>query len=127
MNLPMLAESLPAIFGWPAGVEGHYDGPVLWLCGDRSEYVRAEHEAPMRELFPGTRRVDLPAGHWVHADAPIRPSRCCGSSSRRPDRRPRSAGDHVDDGGREVRQPAAAICGITAVLAALGDVADDRH
>lgn len=70
MNLPMLAEALPAIFGWPAGVEGHYDGPVLWLCGDRSEYVRPEHEAPMRALFPGTHRVNLPAGHWVHADAP---------------------------------------------------------
>lgn len=69
-NLDLLARDLPHISGFPQ-VEGRYDGPVLWLSGEDSGYVRDEHVAPMKALFPRAELVVVPgAGHWVHSDAP---------------------------------------------------------
>lgn len=69
-NLDALAGGLPAISGWPA-VSGRYDGPVLWIRGERSTYVRAEHFAAMLAHFPRAALLTVPdAGHWVHSDAP---------------------------------------------------------
>ena len=48
-----------------------WDGPVVWLVGEASGYVRDEDTAAMRALFPRTRLVTVKgAGHWVHTDAP---------------------------------------------------------
>ncbi len=48
-----------------------WDGPVVWLAGGESEYVRDEDVADMRALFPRTRLVTVNgARHWVHTDAP---------------------------------------------------------
>ena len=70
MNLDLLGDALPQIGGWPA-VSGSYDGPVLWLAGARSDYVRGEFVPAMRALFPRVRLVRVrEAGHWVHADQP---------------------------------------------------------
>ena len=70
-NLALLGNSLDAIGGWPDVTAAPYPGPVLWLAGERSGYVRPVHDAAMRELFPAVRKVVVPgAGHWVHADAP---------------------------------------------------------
>lgn len=70
-NLDLLGAALPAISGWPGGVEGEYGGPVLWIRGELSEYVREEHFARMMHLFPRTALLTVPgAGHWVHTDAP---------------------------------------------------------
>ncbi|HQZ00444.1 MAG TPA: alpha/beta fold hydrolase [Propionicimonas sp.] len=70
-NLELLAKSLPAIGGWPDPGPESYPGPVLWLTGERSDYVQPEHEAEMSRLFPRVRRVVVPgAGHWVHSDNP---------------------------------------------------------
>jgi pimeloyl-ACP methyl ester carboxylesterase len=59
--------------GWPetAGEHPAYDGPVLWIAGGESRYVRPEDGGPMRALFPRTRQLTVKgAGHWVHTDAP---------------------------------------------------------
>lgn len=70
-NLDLLADALPGISGWPAGLRGPYQGPVLWLRGGDSGYVTDEHAPAMRELFPRTRLVTIKhAGHWLHADQP---------------------------------------------------------
>ena len=70
-NLAMLGDSLEEIGAWPDAGTAPYDGPVLWLTGERSTYVRDEHLEPMRRLFPSVRQVVVPdAGHWVHADQP---------------------------------------------------------
>jgi len=70
-NLRLLGDSLDAIGGWPDHGPATYPGPVLWLTGEQSAYVRAEHEADMARLFPDVERVVVPgAGHWVHADDP---------------------------------------------------------
>ncbi len=70
-NLDLLEDSLDAIAGWPDPGAVSYDGPVLWLTGQESDYVRPEHEPVMKALFPQVRRETVAgAGHWVHADNP---------------------------------------------------------
>ena len=70
-NLDLLYDALPLISGWPAGIQGVYDGPVLWLRGAESGYVTEEHIPVMKELFPRARLVTIKnAGHWLHSDQP---------------------------------------------------------
>jgi len=70
-NLGLLGTSLAAIGDWPPVTTPPYAGPVLWLAGERSDYVRDEHDADMARLFPNVAKVVVPgAGHWLHADAP---------------------------------------------------------
>ncbi|GAA3665586.1 alpha/beta fold hydrolase [Nocardioides ginsengisoli] len=74
VNLDVLDRDLPVISDWPAeqlaGVTP-YDGPVLWLAGSRSNYVRPEYEAAMDRWFPRNRRVTIKdAGHWLHSERP---------------------------------------------------------
>jgi pimeloyl-ACP methyl ester carboxylesterase len=74
MNLEVLGRDLRHLSGWPAEeLEGlaPYDGPVLWVAGADSRYIRPENEAEMRRLFPHTRKIVVKgAGHWVHAQRP---------------------------------------------------------
>lgn len=56
-----------------AAVENHrtFEGPVLFVRGGNSEYVRDEDTAAIKNLFPEARIATVPgAGHWVHAEAP---------------------------------------------------------
>lgn len=72
-HLAMLRAHLPAIMGWPeAELAGaSFDGPALWLAGERSDYVRDEDGPAMRALFPHVLRMTVHgATHWVHADRP---------------------------------------------------------
>jgi len=60
-----------AIAGFPDAGGATFDGPVLWLAGSESGYVREENEPGMRALFPRVRLVRVRgAGHWVHSQAP---------------------------------------------------------
>jgi len=69
-DLDLLRRELGVIGGWP-DLTGTFDHPVLWLAGERSDYVRPEHEAPMRALFPRTRLATVKgAGHWIHSEQP---------------------------------------------------------
>lgn len=69
-GLAEIAAALPEIEDFPA-VEGQYAGPVLVLSGAHSDYVRPEHRAGFRALFPRLRFASLrAAGHWLHADDP---------------------------------------------------------
>lgn len=76
VNLGLLGDALDVIGGWPdltaPPYHGRpYRGPVLWVAGQDSDYVRPEHAAAMRALFPRVRTVTVKdAGHWVHADQP---------------------------------------------------------
>ena len=72
-NLALLRDQLGVIGGWPdiEPVDGPFDHPVLWLAGEKSDYVRPEHEPAMRALFPRTRLATIKgAGHWVHSEQP---------------------------------------------------------
>jgi len=69
-NLEVLRRDLGVIRSWPE-VDGVYDGPVLWIAGGESRYVREEHRAAMEALFPRVRRATVKgAGHWVHSQEP---------------------------------------------------------
>ena len=70
LNLDVLEAEMPKIVGWP-GTEGRFDGPVLFLTGSDSAYVKPEHREVIRALFPAARFAKLlGAGHWLHADRP---------------------------------------------------------
>ena len=61
------------IAGWPtvAGEVAPFDGPVLWIAGGDSRYVKDEDAEVMRSLFPRVRQLTVKgASHWVHTDAP---------------------------------------------------------
>ena len=67
-------DDLDTLRGWPedaaAGLPP-YVGPVLWIAGESSAYVRDEHAATMERHFPKVRRVTVKnAGHWVHSEQP---------------------------------------------------------
>lgn len=73
-NLELLRAELDEIGGWPEealrGVAA-YDGPVLWVGGAESSYIKDEYAAEMERWFPRTRRVTVKgAGHWVHSEKP---------------------------------------------------------
>jgi esterase len=70
LNLPVLADQMPLIVGWPE-VAGQFLNATLFLSGGQSQYVLPEHRPLIRALFPKARFAKLPdAGHWLHADAP---------------------------------------------------------
>ncbi len=69
-NLAMLGDSIDEVAAWPE-VRGSYPGPVLWIAGGDSSYIREEHHQAMRALFPQVQLITIEgAGHWVHADQP---------------------------------------------------------
>ena len=74
IGLEEIVASMVDIEGWPAIPEGHaYRGPTLFVAGGRSPYIRPEHHAPMRRLFPNHRLETIEqAGHWLHAEDPAR-------------------------------------------------------
>lgn len=70
LNLDLLEAEMETITSWP-GTEGQFDGPVLFLSGSLSHYVRSENRAEIKRLFPAAKMAKIPgAGHWLHADKP---------------------------------------------------------
>ena len=70
VGLEEIAAGIDDILDWP-DIQGRFEGPVLFLTGGRSRYVREQHHVLIRTLFPDVRFAVLPnAGHWLHADDP---------------------------------------------------------
>jgi pimeloyl-ACP methyl ester carboxylesterase len=70
-NLRLLREHLSAVMGFPDLVGHRFTGPVLWIGGERSDYISDEDAPAMRALFPRTVRMTVRgAGHWVHSEKP---------------------------------------------------------
>jgi len=70
IGLDEIAAAMPGIEGWD-DVAATYSGPVLFIAGARSDYIREQHRPAIRALFPRARFVTLKnAGHWLHADNP---------------------------------------------------------
>jgi pimeloyl-ACP methyl ester carboxylesterase len=69
VNLEAIDAEMGKLGGWhdPAG---HYDGRVLVLAGDTSDYIKPEDEARFRAMFPAAAFEKIRAGHWLHADNP---------------------------------------------------------
>ena len=57
----------------PIEAGGVYDGPALFVRGEKSGYVRDADRPEIERLFPRASIVTIEgAGHWVHAEAPER-------------------------------------------------------
>ncbi|MGO2616518.1 alpha/beta fold hydrolase [Brevibacterium aurantiacum] len=70
-NLTLLHESLPTIGDFPDMGEASFDGPVLWMAGENSDYVSREDLPLMRSLFPRATLLTVKgSGHWVHSEQP---------------------------------------------------------
>ena len=68
-NVAMLNSAVGDINAFPE-FETTYDGPVLWMGGAKSNYIK-DHDEPMRALFPRAHKVMVKdAGHWVHSEKP---------------------------------------------------------
>ncbi len=71
IDLPAITAALPGLEDWSEPAAAPYAGPTLFVAGARSDYIRPEHRAAIRALFPRARFVTVKeAGHWVHADNP---------------------------------------------------------
>lgn len=72
INLEAIERAMPVLVGFPPLPPGAvYDGPVLFVGGGRSDYLRPEHEPEIRRLFPNARIARIAeAGHWLHAEQP---------------------------------------------------------
>ena len=69
-NLEVLRRDLDVLRGFPE-TDAVYEGPVLWIGGADSGYVRDEFREAMEARFPNVRRVTVKgAGHWVHSEQP---------------------------------------------------------
>ncbi|RYJ07448.1 MAG: alpha/beta fold hydrolase [Actinomycetales bacterium] len=69
-NLEVLRRDLNVIGDFPR-IDATFDRPVLWIAGERSDYILPEHHEAMRRYFPRTRHVTIKgAGHWVHSEEP---------------------------------------------------------
>jgi esterase len=68
-NLPVLDRSIDTLAGFPPSEGLSYAGEVLFLYGEKSDYVQAEHRASIDRLFPHARlRMIHGAGHWLYAE-----------------------------------------------------------
>ena len=67
-------EGLQAHYGALSGAPGegrNYPGPVLFIKGANSDYIREEHREAIMQRFPQAQlRVVPGTGHWLHADKP---------------------------------------------------------
>jgi pimeloyl-ACP methyl ester carboxylesterase len=72
IGLDFIAAGMADIQNWPIfAPDCRFDGTVLFVAGERSDYVGDKHRAPIRTLFPAARFMTLKnAGHWLHADQP---------------------------------------------------------
>lgn len=47
-----------------------FEGPTLFVHGEKSDYIRDDDRFSIERLFPAARMEGIPnAGHWVHAEA----------------------------------------------------------
>ncbi len=72
LNLPALEAALPEIASFPSFPAGtHYDGPTLFIAGEKSNLLPPAVAPAIRSLFPhATIERIADAGHWVHAEHP---------------------------------------------------------
>lgn len=69
MNLAAIDQHYDELRQAPEG--SPYAGPVLFIKGDDSDYIQAEHSAVIKRLFPAAAyKIIQGAGHWLHADKP---------------------------------------------------------
>ena len=72
INLDAIRSDMEAILDFPRPDEWEpFERPTLFIRGEQSNYIRAEHDDVIHELFPKARTTTIRnAGHWLHAEQP---------------------------------------------------------
>ena len=72
IDLESIDEALPDLTDFPpTRPDAVYEGPTLFLRGERSEYLMDRHRPRIRTLFPAAAIATIAgAGHWLHAEQP---------------------------------------------------------
>lgn len=69
VNLPVLAEALTTLEANPLTPADRYGGPVQFIAGGKSRYIRDEDHAAIRTHFPSATITVIPdAGHNPHME-----------------------------------------------------------
>lgn len=69
INLPELTAALPVLEKNPLGVDDRFDGPAMFVTGERSTYVSANDHAVIRQHFPAAKISTIAgAGHNPHME-----------------------------------------------------------
>lgn len=72
MNLEVLSRQYKDIVA-AIESENQFRGPVLFVKGGNSDYIKEPDEREIKKLFPASVIEEVSgAGHWVHAEAPDR-------------------------------------------------------
>jgi len=70
LNLAVIRDNIENI-GEAVDDNHPVDKPILFVGGEKSDYIRDEDHALINKIFPQARIVTIPgAGHWVHAEQP---------------------------------------------------------
>ena len=69
-NLKVLSNKMEEV-GENISTTASYNGPTLFLRGDKSEYIAIEDYPVIKRHFPSAEiKVIDKAGHWLHAENP---------------------------------------------------------
>ena len=69
MNIEALERNMDAILS-ALPKEPRVDRPTLFVSGSKSDYMNREDKDEISEIFNSVSFVELPTGHWVHAEDP---------------------------------------------------------
>ena len=70
-NYPVLKEKIKAVGEVTPMPETPIEIPVIFIKGEKSDYIFSGDIKLITEMFPQAKIVTMPgAGHWVHADKP---------------------------------------------------------
>lgn len=71
LNLDALAAEMEKCADWPE-IDAHYDGPVTFIKGETSPFLRERNFARIDSLFPNNSvKSVIGAGHLPHTEQPI--------------------------------------------------------
>jgi pimeloyl-ACP methyl ester carboxylesterase len=71
VNLDTIINSMDDLIDFAVNPGVTYDGPALFMAGERSRYIQPEHHERIEALFPSWQLATIKgAGHWLHADQP---------------------------------------------------------
>jgi len=70
LNLPVITREIENI-GEALGEETTISKPVLFIRGEKSDYIREKDEALIRKIFTNVRINTIQgSGHWIQAEKP---------------------------------------------------------
>ena len=70
IGLEQIAAGMPELLNYPE-LKSVFKGPVQFIGGENSDYLKFEYHARIRRYFPGSRITILKnCGHWLHVEQP---------------------------------------------------------